>query len=59
MKKIVNEVLREEVYYEKLENGLDVYFMPKLGFTKKYAVLATNSMFSSVTNESGVISVSR
>ena len=42
MKKIVNEVLREEVYYEKLENGLDVYFMPKLGFTKKYAVLATN-----------------
>ena len=36
MKKIVNEVLREEVYYEKLENGLDVYFMPKPGFTKKY-----------------------
>lgn len=42
MKKIVNEILKEEVYYEKLENGLDVYFMPKPGFTKKYAVLATN-----------------
>ena len=42
MKKIVNEVLKEEVYYEKLENGLNVYFMPKRGFTKKYAVLATN-----------------
>ncbi|MGL6105855.1 EF-P 5-aminopentanol modification-associated protein YfmH [Romboutsia sp.] len=42
MKKIVNDVLKEEVYYEKLENGLDVYFMPKHGFTKKYAVLATN-----------------
>ena len=42
MKKIVNEILKEEVYYEKLENGLDVYFMPKKGFTKKYAVLATN-----------------
>ncbi len=42
MEKIVNEVLKEEVYYEKLENGLDVYFMPKHGFTKKYAVLATN-----------------
>ena len=25
-----------------MENGLDVYFMPKKGFTKKYAVLATN-----------------
>ncbi len=42
MEKIVNEILKEEVYYEKLENGLDVYFMPKHGFTKKYAVLATN-----------------
>ena len=42
MKKIVNDVLKEELYYEKLENGLDVYFMPKKGFTKKYAVLATN-----------------
>ncbi|MGL4914465.1 MAG: EF-P 5-aminopentanol modification-associated protein YfmH [Romboutsia sp.] len=42
MKKIVNEILKEEVYYEKLENGLDVYFMPKPGFTKKYAILATN-----------------
>ncbi len=42
MKKITNDVLKEEIYYEKLENGLDVYFMPKAGFTKKYAVLATN-----------------
>lgn len=42
MEKIVNEVLKEEVYYEKLKNGLDVYFMPKKGFTKKFAVLATN-----------------
>ena len=42
MKKIVNDILKEEVYYEKLENGLDVYFMPKHGFTKKYAILATN-----------------
>lgn len=42
MEKIVNEALKEEVYYEKLKNGLDVYFMPKKGFTKKFAVLATN-----------------
>lgn len=41
MEKMVNEILKEEIYYEKLENGLDVYFMPKRGFTKKYAVLAT------------------
>lgn len=42
MKKIVNEILKEEIFYEKLENGLDLYFMPKPGFTKKYAILATN-----------------
>lgn len=42
MEKIVNDILKEEVYYEKLDNGLDVYFMPKKGFTKKFAVLATN-----------------
>lgn len=42
MEKIVNEKLKEKVYYEKLENGLDVYFMPKEGFTKKYAILSTN-----------------
>lgn len=34
MEKIVNDILKEEVYYEKLQNGLDVYFMPK-GFYEK------------------------
>ncbi|GKZ10619.1 hypothetical protein ANS017_20030 [Paraclostridium bifermentans] len=42
MEKIVNDILKEELYYEKLDNGLDVYFMPKKGFMKKFAVLATN-----------------
>ncbi|MDV9262971.1 pitrilysin family protein [Clostridioides difficile] len=42
MEKIVNDILKEEVYYEKLQNGLDVYFMPKRGFMKKYAILTTN-----------------
>lgn len=42
MEKIVNNTIKEELYYEKLDNGLDVYFMPKRGFMKKYAVLATD-----------------
>lgn len=42
MKKIVNDILKEELYYKKLDNGLDVYYMPKKGFTKKYAILGTN-----------------
>ncbi|SHJ56085.1 EF-P 5-aminopentanol modification-associated protein YfmH [Tepidibacter formicigenes] len=41
MKKIFNDILKEEIYYEKLENGLDLFFMPKKGFNKKYAVFAT------------------
>lgn len=41
MKKIVNDTLREEIYYEKLKSGLEIFFMPKKGFTKNYAVFAT------------------
>lgn len=39
---IKNELLKEEVYHEKLDNNMNVFFMKKNGFTKKYAVLATN-----------------
>jgi len=39
---IKNEKIKEEVYQEVLNNGLKVYYYPKLGFTKKYAVFSTN-----------------
>ena len=42
MEKIVNDIIKEELYFEILENGLRVYFMPKRGFVKKYAILATD-----------------
>ena len=42
MEKIVNDIIKEELYFETLENGLRVYFMPKRGFVKKYAILATD-----------------
>lgn len=29
MEKIVNDIIKEELYFETLENGLRVYFMPK------------------------------
>lgn len=32
----------EELFHKTLSNGLQLFFMPKKGFTKKYAVLATN-----------------
>ncbi|WP_028829005.1 EF-P 5-aminopentanol modification-associated protein YfmH [Proteocatella sphenisci] len=42
MKIIKNDNLNESLYHEKLDNNLNVFFIPKKGFTKKYAILASN-----------------
>lgn len=41
MEKLLFEQLQEELYYEKLGNGLDVYILPKRGFNKTYATFTT------------------
>ncbi|WP_100330971.1 EF-P 5-aminopentanol modification-associated protein YfmH [Bacillus xiapuensis] len=41
MEKIVFDQLQEELYYEKMSNGLDVYVLPKKGFNKTYATFTT------------------
>lgn len=48
MEKITFEQLQEELYYEKLANGLDVYILPKRGFNKTYATFTTK--YGSVDN---------
>lgn len=48
MEKITFEQLQEEMYYEKLENGLDVYVLPKKGFNKTYATFTTK--YGSIDN---------
>jgi len=48
MEKIAFEQLKEELYYEKLENGLDVYILPKKGFNKAYATFTTK--YGSIDN---------
>ncbi len=40
--------LQEELYYEKMENGLDVYVLPKKGFNKTYATFTTK--YGSIDN---------
>lgn len=35
MEKRVYETLREELFYEKMDNGLDVYILPKRDSTKR------------------------
>jgi predicted Zn-dependent peptidase len=48
MEKITFDQLQEELYYEKFENGLDVYILPKKGFNKTYATFTTK--YGSIDN---------
>ena len=56
MEKILFDQLQEELYYEKLANGLDVYILPKSGFNKSFATFTTkygsvDNHFKSLTNQ--------
>ncbi|MDQ0972663.1 putative Zn-dependent peptidase [Neobacillus niacini] len=48
MEKINFDQLQEELYHEKLANGLNVYILPKKGFNKTYATFTTK--YGSVDN---------
>lgn len=48
MKTIVNSRIDEKILFEELDTGLKIYFMPKPGFTKKYAVFSTD--YGSIDN---------
>lgn len=41
METIRFDQLDETLYYEKLENGLDVYILPKKGFSKTFVTFTT------------------
>jgi predicted Zn-dependent peptidase len=49
MEKITFDQLQEELYYEKLSNGLDVYILPKKGFNKSFATFTTK--YGSIDNQ--------
>lgn len=38
---IENPLLKESIVYKKMDNGLDVYVMPKAGYQKQFAIYAT------------------
>ena len=48
MKKIEYKLLNETLYYDTLENGLQLFFIPKPGFTKYYVGFSTK--YGSSTN---------
>lgn len=41
MEKIYYKTLKENLYHERLENGLEVYLLPKKGFEKTYGLFST------------------
>ncbi|RFU67836.1 pitrilysin family protein [Bacillus sp. V59.32b] len=48
MEKITFNQLQEELFHEKMDNGLQVYILPKKGFNKSYATFTTK--YGSVDN---------
>jgi len=48
MEKLSFDQLQEELYHEKLSNGLEVYILPKKGFNKTYATFTTK--YGSIDN---------
>jgi predicted Zn-dependent peptidase len=48
MEKITFDQLQEELYFEKMNNGLQVYVLPKKGFNKTYATFTTK--YGSIDN---------
>lgn len=49
MKKIVFDQLNETLYHDKLNNGLEVFILPKQGFNKTYATFTTK--YGSIDNK--------
>ena len=49
MKKIRNEFIGEEYFYEKHDSGLDIFLFPKKNYTTSYAAIGTN--FGSVNKK--------
>ncbi len=48
MEKQLFDQLQEELYFEKMDNGLSVYILPKKGFNKTYATFTTK--YGSIDN---------
>src|SRR3712207_9497580 len=42
MNRIYNDTIKEELYTDSLENGLEVYYLRKKGFENKYAILGVD-----------------
>ncbi|MDK2918235.1 MAG: hypothetical protein PWQ37_968 [Candidatus Petromonas sp.] len=49
IKEIYSDILNEKIHIKKLDNGLEIFVMPKRGYTKKFAIFGTH--YGSVDNK--------
>ncbi|MFW6281517.1 MAG: EF-P 5-aminopentanol modification-associated protein YfmH [bacterium] len=49
MEELYNDIIKEKVFYKKLENGLSIYLMPRANFSKAYGIFASN--YGSIDNK--------
>lgn len=48
-KEIYSEILKEKIYFHKLDNGLEIFVLPKKDYTKKFAIFGTR--YGSIDNK--------
>ncbi|SKC78894.1 EF-P 5-aminopentanol modification-associated protein YfmH [Maledivibacter halophilus] len=48
-REIYSDILREKIVYRKLENGLEIFVLPKKDYTKKFAIFGTH--YGSIDNK--------
>lgn len=46
---IYSKIIDEKMYHTKLENGLEIFILPKKGYTKKFAIFGTK--YGSIDNK--------
>lgn len=47
-REIYSDILKEKIYFRKLDNGLEIFILPKKGYTKKFAIFGTR--YGSIDN---------
>lgn len=52
-----NKLLKEKIYVQRLESGLEIFVLPKQGYRKKYATFSTN--FGSIDSQFEVMGEGR
>ncbi len=52
-----SSILGERMHYKKLDNGLEIFIIPKPGYTKKYAIFGTN--YGSIDNKFKLVNEDR